>query len=63
VFGAIAVWGEQRGVKQGLYESEDGLTCVNLYGTFSLRWDELLTFDHHRYEHGIVCMPTFGMVA
>jgi hypothetical protein len=47
-FLAIIAWGERRGVKQGLYESETGLTCVHWFGSYVLPWPEVVEFDHRR---------------
>jgi hypothetical protein len=48
LFMAIVVWGETRGVKQGLYESEVGVSCVTFYSTYMLPWEDLVEFDHRR---------------
>jgi hypothetical protein len=48
LFAALIVWGERRGVRQGLYESELGLTVVNLYTSYPLLWADVAGFDHRR---------------
>jgi Bacterial PH domain len=48
LFMAVVAWGEMRGVKQGLYESEVGVRCVTFYGTCILPWADLVEFDHRR---------------
>jgi hypothetical protein len=48
LFSAVITWGEWRGVKQGLYESELGLTCVHFYGSLVLPWDEIAAFEHRK---------------
>jgi hypothetical protein len=48
LFMAIIVWGERLGVKQGLYESEVGVTCVTFFGAYTLLWGDIVGFDHRR---------------
>lgn len=48
LFLAIIVWGEVRGVRQGIYESGTGLKCVTMYGASAIEWDDVIGFDHRR---------------
>jgi hypothetical protein len=48
LFLAVIVWGELRGVKQGIHESDTGLTCVTMYGARLVGWREVATFEHRQ---------------
>lgn len=48
LFIAIIVWGEWMGVPAGIYESEEGLKCRWLYGSYVVPWTEIVGFNHRK---------------
>ena len=48
VFGVIVIWMERRATKQGVYESDAGLTLVTMVNRRSIAWEDIELFEDHR---------------